>query len=231
VKVDPPITIKRVVCFVTEVFPLRSSVRKKEVAQANFLYVPNQEFSQGFDQMGRGPQPFEPPGRGGVTDGRIETLGVDGTTTAFGVTVAVFFASSLMSASFDDETCAEALIPKLIDRTRANPKLREIDIYHTPAWMEHSLIYGYVVPAKGHIISYRQIYSRLLGIVKPITHSTLKDVDFVPHRTIFTNLAFLRSDRVLRRIKARLVCVKSKGWFTLMTYRVSDEFGAVGCMS
>ena len=79
------------------------------MALASFLDVPNHEFSQGFDQMGRGPQPFEPPGRGGVTLGRIAPLGVvDGTTVAFGVTVAVFFASNLMSASFDDETCAEA---------------------------------------------------------------------------------------------------------------------------
>jgi hypothetical protein len=202
------------------------------VALASFLDVPNHEFSQGFDQMGRGPQPFEPPGRGGVTLGRIAPLGVvDGTTVAFGVTVAVFFASNLMSASFDDETCAEALIPKPIDRTRANPKLREIDIYHSPAWMERSLFYRYVDPAKGHIISYRQIYSNLLGIVKPNTHSTLKDVDFVPHRTIFANLAFLRSDCVLRRIKACLICVKSKSWFALKTFRVSGEFGAVGCMS
>jgi len=201
------------------------------VAQASFLYVPNHEISQGFDQMGRGPQPFEPPGRGGVTDGRIETLGVDGTTAAFGVTAAVFFASSLMSASLDDETCAEALIPKLIDRTRANPKLREIDIYHTPAWMEHSLIYRYVDPAKGHIISYRQIYSRLLGFVKPNTDSSIKHVDFVPHWRILVNLPVLSLSCFLRRIKVTQVCVKLKSWFTLKTYRISDEFGAVGCMS
>ena len=201
------------------------------MAQASFLYEPNQEFSQGFDQMGRGPQPFEPPGRGGVALGRTAALGVDGTTAAFGVTVAVFFASSLMSASFDVETCAEALIPKPIDRTRANPKLREIDIYHTPAWMEHSLIYRYVDPAKGHIISYRQIYSRLLGIVKPNTHSSIKHVDFVPHWTILANLTVLCLNCFLRRIKVRQVCVKLKSWFTLKTYRVSDEFGAVGCMS
>ena len=181
--------------------------------------------------MGRGPQPFEPPGRGGVTCGRIEPLGVVGTTDTFGVTVAVFFASSLMSASFDDETCAEALIPKTIDRTRANPELRKIDIYHTPAWMEHSLIYRYVDPAKGHIISYRQIYSRLLGFVKSNTDSSITHVDFVPHWTILANLAILRTDRFLTRIKGRPVCVKLKSWFTLKTYRVSDEFWAVGCIS
>jgi hypothetical protein len=201
------------------------------VANASFLYTPNQEFSQGYDQMGRGPQPFEPPGRGGVTCGRIEPLGVVGTTDTFGVTVAVFFASSLMSASFDDETCAEALIPKTIDRTRANPELRKIDIYHTPAWMEHSLIYRYVDPAKGHIISYRQIYSRLLGFVKSNTDSSITHVDFVPHWTILANLAILRTDRFLTRIKGRPVCVKLKSWFTLKTYRVSDEFWAVGCIS
>lgn len=202
------------------------------MALASFLDVPNHEFSQGFDQMGRGPQPFEPPGRGGVSLGRIAPLGVvDGTTVAFGVTVAVFFASSLLSASFDDETCAEALIPKPIDRTRANPKLREIDIYHTPAWMEHSLIYRYIDPAKGHIISYRQIYSRLLGFVKPNTDSSIPHVDFVPHWTILANLAILSADRFLTRIKGRPVCVKSKSWFALKTFRVSDEFGAVGCMS
>ena len=201
------------------------------MANASFLYTPNQEFSQGYDQMGRGPQPFEPPGRGGVACGRIEPLGVVGTTDTFGVTVAVFFASSLMSASFDDETCAEALIPKTIDRTRANPELRKIDIYHTPAWMEHSLIYRYVDPAKGHIISYRQIYSRLLGFVKPNTDSSITHVDFVPHWTILANLAILRADRFLTRIKGRPVCVKLKSWFTLKTYIVSDEFWAVGCMS
>ena len=181
--------------------------------------------------MGRGPQPFEPPGRGGVACGRIAPLGVVGTTDTFGVTVAVFFASSLMSASFDDETCAEALIPRTIDRTRANPELRKIDIYHTPAWMEHSLIYRYVDPAKGHIISYRQIYSRLLGFVKPNTDSSITHVDFVPHWTILANLAILRADRFLTRIKGRPVCVKLKSWFTLKTYRVSDEFWAVGCIS
>ena len=181
--------------------------------------------------MGRGPQPFEPPGRGGVALGRIAALGVDGTTAAFGVTVAVFFASSLISASFDDETCAEALIPKTIDRTKANPELRKIDIYHTPTWMEHSLIYRYVDPAKGHIISYRQIYFRLLGFVKPNTNSSIKHVDFALHWTILANLAILSADRFLTRIKVRQVCVKLKSWFTLKTYMVSDEFGAVGCMS
>lgn len=181
--------------------------------------------------MGRGPQPFEPPGRGGVNCGRTEALGAGGTTAAFGVTVAVFFASSLMSASFDDETCAEALIPKAIDRTRANPELRKIDIYHTPAWMEHSLIYGYVDPAKGHIVSYRQIYSSLLGIVKPNTDTSIKHVDFVPHWTIFTNMAVLRSDCFLSRIMVGWFCVKLRSWFSLKTYRVLDEFGAVGCVS
>ena len=164
--------------------------------------------------MGRGPQPPEPPGRGGVALGRTAALGVIGTTDAEGVTVAVFFARSLINAALDEDTWAEALCPNPSDKTSASPNTREVDINHSPALIKHGLIHTYGDNAISHIISYRQIYSNLPRFVKPIALLTDKGVDFMPHEADLMDLLVLWLSRVLTCVKQGLVCVKSKTWFS-----------------
>lgn len=176
--------------------------------------------------MGRGPQPFEPPGRGGVTFGKIAALGA-GVTVAFGATEAVLFASSWAKAVLDDDTCAETLMPNPSENTKANPKPREIDINHTPAWMEHSLSYRYVFLAKGHIKSYRQIYSKVPQFVKTMTFAIVECVDFIPHASAVRNLTFLRTGLFLSYVTAGLVRVRSISWFILRLDIADGHFALI----
>lgn len=178
--------------------------------------------------MGRGPQPPEPPGRGGVAFGRTVALGVIGTTDAEGVTVAVFFARSLINAALDEDTWAEALCPNPSDKTSASPNTREVDIKHSPALMKHRLIGRYGDDAISHIIPYRQIYSSLPRIVKPIAPLREKGVDFMPHESTLTDLLDLWLSRVLTGVKQTLVCVKSKSWFSQSFVVGVEKFTPIG---
>ena len=136
----------------------------------------------------RGPQP---------TSGTIRTLttGVDGgLVVPVGVTLMVepvFLVSNCMSGELGGLTCAEALMPNPKETTRANPRLREIDMYHTPTlWKQNLKATRYHAPIPGHIISYRQIYPNMFLIVKRFFPLLLCHVDFNHHIT-FSNMCIV----------------------------------------
>lgn len=163
--------------------------------------------------MGRGPQPLEPPGRVGVSEGSTLTVGevvgfeVGATlVVTVGVDVPVFKKLTRVGEA------AEAFRPKPTDRTRANPMEREMVMIRTPEELGLRTIPVDPLPGICHTITYRQIYHVPTKIVKSSCQEILKDVDFTKRGSPRPKLLIMLLLSCFRNVRIKVGTPVATAW-------------------